>query len=289
MSVPMVSIHAWLLWLGVGLFIASSGLHAQESSRVSSATETAEKKNTQVKGGEPGWHPPLSKQFTSEQRRKECRKYNGKLIGYYENVYQVENCQRREILDEDLINRLTRSGKKVHPVENDTIVMLEEGPPVVGKTASSVNCKKLEGRYVIAGASEIHLVESCKRRPFPDWETFNSHRQDRSASQRAIIELSEEQFAELPMAEDPLESVLDKTYLRTMQIEAEADVIPIDEACRGLNGKLVSYYSKVYRIENCRKRELLNPEDSEAIKQTEQALPELSSEQWLSLPDGKPL
>ena len=65
----------------------------------------------------------------------------------------------------------------------------------------------------------------------------------------------------------------------------------MDEACHGVDGRVVSYYSRLYRIERCRKREITDTEEFLRrlgnIERKE--ILELRSEQWLSLPDGAPI
>ena len=44
-----------------------------------------------------------------------------------------------------------------------------------------------------------------------------------------------------------------------LALDEKNDIIPLDEACRGINGRLVSFI-RAHRIENCRKREILDPD-----------------------------
>ena len=69
--------------------------------------------------------------------------------------------------------------------------------------------------------------------------------------------------------------------------EKTADILPIDEACKGLNGTFVSYFSKIYKIQGCRKHEV----DAEKfmLHYPTYRLKEMKSEQWVSLPTGKNL
>ena len=78
----------------------------------------------------------------------------------------------------------------------------------------------------------------------------------------------------------------DKTIIDHIKND-RTDVIPIKQACKGLNGSFVSYVDKIYKIENCRKREI-DPEYF-VSKYKNIKLKEISSNQWVSLPDGKPL
>ena len=76
----------------------------------------------------------------------------------------------------------------------------------------------------------------------------------------------------------PFDSVLDKGSSKVDY--AKVDTIPLDEACSGLEGRYVSYYSRVYKIYKCHKR----PVDPVQFSRKVMKKPtELSSEQWLSL------
>jgi hypothetical protein len=227
----------------------------------------------------------VQKQFTERERQSECRKYEGKYIGYYSQVYFVESCKRREITDPDLTQQVSRQG--VTQVTGDTLVKLEEGKVLDElKTKKLRSCAELAGHYVTFGGGDVYFVEKCAKRPFADWETFLAHRSERKRSNEAVLELSKQEFDKIPTGKE-VSSVLDKVFKDLLEGQAEVHVIPVDEACKGLNGKYVSYYSQLYKIENCRKR----PLDVEAFlaKNRNLKFQELSSEQWLSLPEGKAL
>jgi hypothetical protein len=241
--------------------------------------------------GEVEWEPPAPKRFGSKERASECKKWEGKLISYYEEIYKVEKCKRRLITNSDLLRDLTRK-QKVHQVKNETIAMLDEGRPIedpesrFDKLNPKALCKQLEGKYATVGGDDIYLIEKCKRRLFPDWETFSEHR--KKSRQQVIQELSQKEMESIAEGRE-VPSIMPEAFKKLLSSGRETDVIPLDEACKGVNNKYVSYYSKIYKIENCRKREV-NPEyflKNQSL--TKRSLPELSSEQWLSLLDGKPL
>lgn len=238
---------------------------------------------------DPGaWQPPQQKTYTEAEMRAECRKYQNKLISYYSQVFKVENCKRREILSESFLTEWTSNERPIFSVDNDTIIKIPEGRPIAEQTSrGSFHCRQVEGSYVIVGNSDIFFVEGCRRRAFPDWESFSAHRQRHKLMAKPIVDLSEEDFRKLAEG-TPFPSVMNNKENNVLTDMSEVDVIPINEACRGLNGRMVSYYSRIYRIEGCRKRELLDP-DFGARREIKGAMPELSSEQWISLPDGEPI
>ena len=88
---------------------------------------------------------------------------------------------------------------------------------------------------------------------------------------------------------EPMTSLLSKEYADYMRRNRQSviEVISIEEACEGLNGKKVSYLDYLYKIEDCHKRRL-DPE-AETLKHPDQKYKELSSIIWISLPEGKPL
>lgn len=281
------------LFIG-GLGLISAG-YSQEQPEVNSpgrATENASVvgKNKTVKGGEEGWEAPKRKSFSAAERRKECRKYEGQLISYYGRVFKVDSCKRREVIGSKNVSELTRkSRKKIITVSSDTIIMLEEGKAwSLGGASEKRTCKVLEGRYVITGSSDIYFVENCKRRPFPDWETYREHRSKGSRNKSDVLDLSENEFIAIKQGRE-FDSILDEAYRKLLKQEQEVDTIPLKEACRGLNGKFVTYYSKVYKVEGCKKREVKTAGSIQKHISLLKDIRELSSSQWISLPNGKDL
>src|SRR6185436_6773833 len=108
----------------------------------------------------------------------------------------------------------------------------------------------------------------------------------RKKKNQEILELPEEEFLALPVGTE-FQSSLNDEYKKMLVQEKNVDILPIDEACKGLNGSYVSYYSKIYKIEGCRKREV----DAERflVRFPNYKLRERSSEQWVSIPTGKPV
>jgi hypothetical protein len=177
-------------------------------------------------------------------------------------------------------------------VSGDVVAALEEGDALdfAETKAQARTCKQLEGQYVTFSNVDVYFVERCHRRMFPDWETYIRHREKRGDKKGEILALSWIEFDQLtPGATLP--SVVDDMFKKLLSGEAGVDVIPVDEACAGIDGKVVSYYQHLYRIERCRKREIVDPELfmkklglSGSVK-----VSEINSEQWLSLPDGAPI
>jgi hypothetical protein len=230
---------------------------------------------------------PKKASFTDAEIRAECRKFEGKFIAYYDRVFKVEGCKRREVVSDDDDGSPALKGHRVIPVENITIAKIPEGP-AIGSTpkGKKPNCAKIEGRYIISRASDVFFVEKCKKRPFPDWDTYADHAAKHPKKAQDILELPEEEFLALPVGTEFTSSLNDE-YKKLLVTEKTVDVLPLDEACKGLNGAYVSYYSKIYKIEKCRKHEV----DAERflLRFPSYKLREMSSEQWVSIPTGKRL
>jgi len=236
--------------------------------------------------------PGVRKQFSRAEVQRICQKYEGQLIAYYGDVYKVEHCRRRPVMDNKTVYTLQRDGHKVLDVDGDAVAALAEGEAVDEATSvlNARSCKQLEGHYVTFSNVDVYFIEHCHKRLFPDWTTYVKHRERREDKKGEILSLSWLEFDQMPEGR-PLPSVIDDIFAKMLTGEAGIEIIPIDEACAGLDGQLASYYAHLYRIERCRRREIDEPEiflkkigGSNNVK-----IVELRSEQWLSLPEGRPI
>lgn len=235
--------------------------------------------------------PGVRKEFSPGEVKVICGKYEGKLIAYYSDVYMVQRCARRAIANSKTVYGLTRQGQRILSVDGDTVAALPEGEPYDQALGEAVvhGCGDLEGKYISYSAVDVYFVEKCKKRLFPDWTTYLEHRARRGNSRGEIMSLNWGDFDGLPLGE-PVPSVVDQMFAKMLSGEAGIDVIPIDEACAGVEGKIAAFYSRLYRIERCHKREIGNP--AAFLRQrewTNAKIVELKAEQWLSLPDGPPV
>ena len=233
----------------------------------------------------------VRKVFTRQEIQRFCEQHKGKLIAYYGEVYQVEKCTRRVIQNSKTLARMIAKGAKVSDVDGDVIAAIPEGEPLDNDfiRQSIRTCKELNGQYVSYSSVDVYFVEGCKRRLLPDWTTYINHRDVRDDERGEIMALSWEEFIALQEGTH-IPSVVDDMFARLLQGDAGVDIIPVDEACEGINGKVVTYYDKMYRIEKCRKREILNPGDVlQGFMEKATKFHELTSQQWLSLPNSAPI
>jgi hypothetical protein len=227
------------------------------------------------------------KEFTSAQVKKICNKYRGKYISYYSKVFKVLSCIRRPFVQHKSIVGLLNRGGSFVEVGSDVVAALPLGPPLdkemVAATARS--CKDLNGKYVTLSHVDIFYIEKCKKRKFPDFATYESHRG--ASRMDPIVDLSWYEFSRIKEGA-PISSVLDKIFADLLSGDAGIDIIPVDEACEGINGRIVTYYSRVYKIQKCYKREYMSSEMF-TKKLINVNRPEINSQVWLSLPSGEPI
>lgn len=286
------------LWTSLSLTLAllvgsafPTSLFAQDEelpSHTASLPSLSGARSGEAKPQDSGELPPpvmqKPKEYPLAEKIKQCKKYEGKYISYYEHIYKVEKCKRREFITEEGVE-FKAKGLKIIGVESDTIAMIPIGETLnTPARKKTYTCAQLNNQYLISRGDEIYFVEKCKKRLFPDLDTYAEHSQKRGKRNQDILELDEEQIARI---EDgaPIVSTLDAEYRKLLDADNGIDVLPLAEACKGLNGKFVTYYSKIYRVEKCRKQ----PIDPELFsKRYPKYTPtELSSEQWISIPTGQ--
>lgn len=235
--------------------------------------------------------PAVRKTWSRAEVRQICEKYNGKLVAFYGDVWKIESCARRPIIANKTVYELQRGGKQVLDVDGDTIAAIPEGEPLdLAMTVEAArSCKELNSHYITFSNVDVYYVENCKKRIFPDWETYIKHREKRDNTKAEILSLSWLEFENVKDG-DAMTSVIDDQFAKLLTTGSGVDIVPQDEACAGVEGRVVAYYQKLYKIEHCHKREI---RDTDLFMKktglTSPKLLDLTSEQWLSLPNGKPM
>jgi hypothetical protein len=277
-----------LLTFKVALGLATTPALAEDAT-ASKAPAASEENENLIKP--PPRTPAVKKVFTDEDRRKICARHEGRYIAYAGEVFKVEKCKRRPVHSSDLVFDLVRRGNTITEVDAKPIAALAEGPAIDPNTedAKARSCNEFNGRYVSHSYGDVWFVERCTRRLIPDWETYLTHRRARGGIKNTdeILVVNWAEFNALREGR-PVASVVDEEFSKYAAEWAPIDIIPIDEACAGVDGKYVSFYSRLYKIEKCRKREI----DSEHFlwkNKTGQKFTELRPEQWISMPDGPPI
>ncbi len=236
--------------------------------------------------------PTEPKEYAPYQRKAVCRRHEGQYISYAANVYFVENCAAREVQNSELVFTLNRQRKPITPVEADVIARLEVGEPILAGAGDpnqkQRRCQVFNKKYVTFSYADVYYVENCVKRLFPDWESYVEHRKKMKYAPEAPIEaLTWEEFGALKPGDD-MPSTLDRAFAEALGSQKTVEVIPVDEACKGIEGKYVTFHSRMYFIEKCRKREIDPADFTMRFRTRMPRLVELQADQWYSLPDGKP-
>ena len=232
--------------------------------------------------------PPPVKEFTKAEEQKACAKYNEKTISISGEIWLVQGCKRHQVHDADMIFKLSRA-KTILEVDAREAAPIPIGNSWDETAAAKIRpCASFNGKYVTYSYTDVYFVDRCIKHLVPDYETLLAHRKERSIKGTEVIPLNPPEFYALKQGRD-ISSVVDKEFAKLLDGSAGVDIIPIDEACKGVEGKLVTFYSRMYRIEKCRKREI-DPEVY-TMKRRGQNIQttELRPEQWISMPDGKPI
>lgn len=208
----------------------------------------------------------------ADSRSSLCKKYEGAYISYYDGLYQVRGCKRYD--KSSSAYQITKSGARIQQVGADVItqIPLAKTSDKPAKTSKSAVCKKLEGKYVSVSFTDIYYVSDCQRRLFPNWETYQEHRQRRtSALDDLIVPVSKAELQSLPTGE-PVSST-------AMIVKKKVNSASIQQRCRELENKYVSFYRHIYQIKNCKRKVVRY----DAFKQSGAAITrELTAEEWRS-------
>ena len=235
---------------------------------------------------------------TEAEKKATCKKYEKAYIGYYGTVYHVKGCKRYELSSEQ-VYKLTKAGKlKLKEVGANVVASLPGGGDFqeAGKSSGDL-CKRLEGQYITFSFVDVYWVDSCKKRPFPDWSSYESHRGKLKNVRVPLKSLELEDFLALENGE-PMPSVIDEEFRELLRPD-NVDIIPLDEACLGVVGTYVTYLGQIYFIEAmkqkeagarlCQKRRVDAEEYTRKRANSKFHLKELSSSQAISIPEGDPM
>lgn len=225
----------------------------------------------------------LSSGLSKGEIKKLCIKYENKLIGYYEKIFLVKNCKREYVSKIDQVNLFIKRYGAVYNVDSSIIRALPLKPPLEKKEPS---CKSLNGKILLTFSGRLFEVKNCEKIEFPDWETYLAYKKAGKIMSRKIHEMEDDEIAAIK-GSSAYPSILNREYKEFLLENEDYDIIPASRACKNLEGKFTTYYSKFYKIEKCKKREV----DLDYIKSKVKfsKLVELTSSQWLSIPKGKPI
>lgn len=294
MKIPFLVFFGTFCWTGDG-FASSVDIHqnnpgstepVEASSNIKSKKDDDENVIKLIRTDEA----VEARTFSESEKRRVCGKYNGKYISVFGDVFKVDRCIRRPITDQELLFRLQKQGVRFIEVESTEVAAIPVGDTLHSTTSiTKRGCKELNNTYITQSYMDIYWVEQCKKRLIPDYETFVELKRSKGHNKSMeVLALTPEEFESLQTGKE-FDSVVDKKENLTKPEKRGVDIISIDEACRGVEGKVVSFYSRLYRIEKCRKREYDPEEFSKQLLRSSAKITELTAEQWVSIPDGIPM
>lgn len=223
-------------------------------------------------------------------------------ISYYDQLFQLdENCQRIP-LDHDQAWELSRRGIFFTDVSHEVIAALPSFSPVKSATTISpdVLCQKFRHKYIIMGSDHYWIEptednKTCFKRLFPDWDSYDNHAGKNRTGRPVPLNITDEDFYRIPSG-PPMISVIDEDFRQQLHQAKtqQADLLPLDEACRGLVGKYATYLGEIYFITKksggsdnesfCTRRIINGEQFTREWGLTSLHLQELTSSQALSIP-----
>jgi hypothetical protein len=277
----------------------SFGLHAQgepfqpDSSQsssgdsdIGSSTTQAEDDDNIIRAPKQA-NPPQPRQFTATETRKVCAKFQGSVLSVFGEIYKVKDCTRHQIHDQSELFKLAKQGVKIIEVDSKEVAALPIGDSWEMMNTENRPCSFFNKKYITFSYTDIYFVENCVRKLIPDYITLIEHRKKQGIKSSEVLALNAREFYGIRQGRD-ISSVIDREFSKLLEGSAGVDIIPIDEACKGVEGRFVTFYSRMYKIEKCRKREINAEQFTMRRKTAGLELIELKPEQWVSMPDGKP-
>ena len=238
---------------------------------------------------------PHDAQAIAKSSQLNCKKFANSFISYYSSVFHVSGCKRYK-LESHQVYELTKKSKKVHEVDSSVIDSIPLGGAYLksAKKEKESICKKYERTYITFSFMDVYWVENCKKKRFPDWASYESHR-GKLNKEISLHSLELDDFSQIAEI-DPMPSVINEEFRETINSD-QVDMIPVDEACKGIQNQFVTYLGQMFYIESidkgdkglaCQKRQV----DAEIFTRKKAGesfrLRELNSSQAISIPDGGP-
>jgi len=227
--------------------------------------------------------------FLSSLKTKEqiCEALQGKIVGYYDLIFLVQNCKLRPMRDNELMNRLIIDKKKqvvAIPVEiyrkipmGNEVFRTEYADLFTSTLTKDNMCQLLEDTYISHNAHDIFYVEKCVKYSFERMEDFERH----NNTGKLIV----------PVNKDILEALKMGKALRPEVPPFEKDPVTTSQkACQKFEGKIGTYFGIFIYVEKCRKREIeeLSAEAQKYLGE-HQKLIFMTDTEYKMIPDGKPL
>lgn len=252
-----------------------------------------------------------------------CKALNGQIISYYDVVTLVEKCRQRLIADPEVL-ALLQQRKGIEPIEVpvDVYRRISFGEPldrvdvIFGASGiSKSECKQFEGTLVTDLGQNFFLIEDCKKRQFRSSYDLNAY----NRLGKPLMPMSSETLERIPTGRPMPTLKHDETEIlyrmdgdvvwsrlfqdRTGQSKASDTPEKIEkiltdrekrtrasEVCKKTEGRIVSFYSVFYLIENCKRRPIEKlPLSAQMHLDQRGGIRDVAPEEFLAVPEGRPL
>lgn len=254
------------------------------------------------------------KKFDSVKTKKEaCSRLEGRVLSYYDTSTFVRNCVQHPIEDANLLNEMVYK-KRIPVVEVPAHVyrLIPFGDPWSSDSSSvsgSKVCRELNGQYVTSTGSDYFFIQGCKKRPFASYSELQAH----NSKNQPVRLVAPEQLDRLDEGKkiegsydrevEALYRIVGDSSLRpkvdgrnkfigsTEELEAIPERATADKKslCRQYNKKIISFYSQLYYISDCKKRPLnvLPVNVQKKLAESGTQITDLNSDQINTIPLGK--
>ena len=257
-------------------------------------------------------------------RAEACKAFEGKIVTYTDQTSLVTSCKQRLIEDPELLNELVHSqNKQVIEVPASVYRLMPFGEPfnrtdsfstrkTSNKKITADECESLNDHYITVSGMNYYYVESCKKRAFSDFSELQAHNRGKST----IVSITPELFYRIPngagmkpQANDEAKILykIDGGVAWSRLDRKEGENVPSDspeslnkihqkskervnkaQLCTKFNRKIVSFYSQIYFIDDCKKRNIKELSIPLQQKIAEHGgITDLTPEQIAAIPNGK--
>ncbi len=253
---------------------SSSSSHGKEDPEALAAEKALRYKNLPAE--------PIS----AKEKAANCRKYENQYISFHSKVFFIKGCKKYSFEIEEA-SQLSRNNTRVSEVLARVIASLDDGGKYKEFRKRNFNCRDKNHSYVSYDI-KTYWVEGCKLLEFPDSATFADHRYKNKFFEKTVSVLDYDQFLKFTIG-TPFKSVL--TGQNNLDFKRTVNKIALQEACKNLYGRYVSYLDSVYQIKTLKKEKGCWREKVDAAEYSRKKgkilenLKELTSEQSLAIPD----
>lgn len=292
-----------------------------------SVTGSTDAQNTAAEEGPKDSRVPLSQQYLAKfenikTKAEACALLEGKIVTYYDVASLVRGCRQQTVDDAELLNELVHLRKKQVVEVPARIYRLIpfgrvlskqdlDGEKHTTRALSKQECLNLEGDYVTVSGMTYFYIENCKRRAFESYYDLQEHNQGKtaiktlspeklyriaegpdmkvkSANQDAILMKmdGDVKWSRLAQANRGVSQGMDSP--ESLQEIQKVRKVDRAEVCRKFNGKVISFYSQIFLLEDCKRRPLT--EFTLRLQQTTQArggVIDITPEEFKAIPAGK--